>query len=201
MVTGISTIPLPGRLVASSAELKLGVNPLWEFVAGPENSLIATALLPYLQRTATQFNPLVLYGPHGSGKSHLAHGLAAWWRQHFPAAQVELLAASEIAQAYAAALDYQRLEAWRREIRGLSLLIVEDLGQLAGKRGAQQELLHALDALTQPDALVVVTARTLPTHSSGLMSALRSRLSAGLAVPLALPGPDARRAILERMAA
>jgi chromosomal replication initiator protein len=201
VVNGTSTIPLPGRLVGSPAEFELGVHPLWEFVAGPENSLAATALLPYLERTATQFNPLVLYGPHGTGKSHLAHGLAMWWQQHFPAARVDRLAASEFARAYAAALEDQRLEAWRRQIRGLSLLIVEDLGQLTGKRGAQQELLHTLDALAQQDAMVVVTARTLPTHSSGLLSALRSRLSAGLVVPLALPGPCARRAILEHLAA
>ncbi|MBI3837639.1 MAG: ATP-binding protein [Planctomycetia bacterium] len=184
-----------------SAEPSDGVHSLSEFVAGPENSLAAKALLSCLDRTATQFNPLILYGPHGSGKSHLAHGLASWWRQHFPASRVDCLAASEFAQAYAAALENQQLETWRRQIRGLALLIIEDLGQLAGKRGAQQELLHTLDVLAQHDALVVVTARTLPTHSAGLLAALRSRLSAGLAVPLALPGPGARRAILERLAA
>ncbi len=202
MVNGISTIPLPGRhVVGSPAERGGGLHTLHEFVAGPENSLAAQVLLPYLNRTATQFNPLLLYGPHGSGKSHLAHGLAWWWRQHFPTARADCMAGSEFAQAYSAALDDQRLATWRRQIRGLALLIIEDLGQLAGKWGAQQELLHTLDSLVQQDALVVVTTRALPTHSAGLLAALRSRLSAGLAVPVALPGPGARRVILERLAA
>ena len=85
------------------------------------------------------------------------------------------------------------------EVRGASLFILEDLGQLTGNRPAQQELLHALDVLADRGAAVVVTARVLPTHWSVLLPALRSRLSAGLAVQLALPGRAARRAILERL--
>ena len=66
---------------------------------------------------------------------------------------------------------------------------IEDLGQLAGKGAAQQELLHLLDDLAGSEAMVVVTARGLPQQISALLAGLRSRLSAGLAVPLALPGP------------
>jgi chromosomal replication initiator protein len=206
VVNGVFTIPLPGHAsnVQSPVSNVQGMAHAWphrlgEFIAGPENTLAATALRPYLDGTATEYNPLVLYGPHGSGKSHLAHGLAAWWHQHFPAAGVLCLHASEFAEAYASALADQRLESWRQQVRGTALLIVEDLGQLSGKRGAQQELLYALDAMTERGALVVVTARSLPTHSPVLLRALRSRLSAGLAVPLALPGTTARRAILERV--
>lgn len=199
MVNDIITIPLGGRISNSSDESLPSAPPLPEFVAGPENMLAATALRPYLDSTVTPYNPLVLYGSHGTGKSHLAHGLVAWWRQHFPTARVLCLAGSEFAQAYAAALADERLEAWHSQIRSLDLLVVEDLGQLSGKRGAQQELLHALDALADREAAVLVTARLLPAHLSVLLPGLRSRLSAGLAVPLALPGPAARRAILERL--
>ena len=61
--------------------------------------------------------------------------------------------------------------------------------------------MQLLDALADRQAPVVVTVRSLPTHSTTLSPALRSRLSAGLAVPLALPGPEARRAILEQLTA
>ena len=92
------------------------------------------------------------------------------------------------------------MDGWRQQLDSLGLLVLEDLGQLAGKRPAQQELLRLLDALADRDARVVVTARALPTHLNVLLPSLRSRLSAGLAVPLALPGPAARRVILERLA-
>ena len=209
MVNGVFTIPLSGQPAASlhgavslrdAVSLQNTAHPLSEFVAGPENLLVASALRPFLDRTATHYNPLVLYGPHGSGKSHLAQGLSQWWRQHFPAEKVLCLAGSEFAHAYASAIEGQRLESWRRQIRDVELLILDDLGQLSGKRGAQQELLHLLDALVEHGALVVFTARTLPTHWAGLLSALRGRLSAGLAVPLSLPTAGTRRAILEKLA-
>jgi chromosomal replication initiator protein len=199
VVNGVFTIPLPGHDAPSPDAISAPAHRWEEFVAGPENTLLATALRPYLEGAATEYNPLVLYGPHGSGKSHLAFGLAAWWRQHFPTATVLCWSAAEFAEGFARALTDQRLEAWRGEVRGSNLLIVEDLGQLSAKRPAQQELLHTLDALADRGALVVVTARSLPTHSTVLIAALRSRLSVGLAVPLALPGPIARRAILERV--
>ncbi len=199
MVTGIFTIPLAGHLSGSAERPNFTTRPLSEFVAGPENALAATALRPYLDRTATHASPLVLYGPHGSGKSHLAHGLAEWWRHHFPLQNTVCTSGAEFAQAYAAALDAHDLERWRAQIRGADLLILEDLGQLAAKRPAQLELQRVLDVLADREALVVVTARTLPAHSPVLLSALRSRLSAGLAVPLALPEPATRRAILEKL--
>jgi chromosomal replication initiator protein len=201
VVNGILTIPLTGKISPSFSQPNAAAHPLAEFVAGPENILAVTALRPYLNRTDIHYSPLVLYGPHGSGKSHLAHGLAAWWRQHFPTACVSCSDASEFADAYAAAIQDQRLDAFRRQTRDAALFVLEDLGQLSGKRGAQQELLHALDALAEREALVVVTARSLPMHWPILLPSLRSRLSAGLAVPLALPGPATRRALLERLSA
>jgi chromosomal replication initiator protein len=201
VVNGILTIPLPGQISNSPHEPFPAAPRLLEFVAGPENALAATAIRPYLEQAATAFNPLVLYGPHGSGKSHLAYGLAAWWSRHFPGARVCCLTAAQFAQEHVAALAAQALEAWRHRIRGLDLLIVEDIAQLGPKHGAQQELLHTLDALADRGTLVVITARTLPTHSILFLPALRSRLSAGLTVPLALPEAAARRAILERLTA
>jgi chromosomal replication initiator protein len=142
----------------------------------------------------------VLYGPAGCGKSHLARGLAESYRQNDPASPVVCLTAGEFAGQLAAAVERQQLGAWRNRIRSASLLVLEDLGQLVSKRTAQQELRHALDALRQRDALVVVTAPCLPALLSTLSPALRSRLADGLAVPIALPGPAARVAILERLA-
>jgi chromosomal replication initiator protein len=98
------------------------------------------------------------------------------------------------------ALDRQQLSDWQVRIRSAGLLVLEDLGQLAGKPAAQQELIHALDELAARDALVIVTARSLAQQITTLHPALRSRLAGGLSVPLALPGSAARRTILEQLA-
>ena len=201
MVHGILTIPLLGQDFRSPGESSEPAHPLGDFIAGPENTLAVGAIRSCLDCTAAPYSPLVLYGPHGSGKSHLARGLAAWWQKHFPQSRVTCLAASEFAQDYARSLGDDRLEAWRSQIYHSQLLVVDDLAQLSGKRGAQKELRAALDALAETQALVVVTARTLPTHWRVLLPSLRSRLSAGLAVPLSLPARTTRREILDRLAA
>lgn len=201
MVHGILTIPLLGPVAGSPGELNQPAHPLGDFIAGPENTLAVGAIRSCLDCTAAPYSPLVIYGPHGSGKSHLARGLAAWWQKHFPQSSVTCLAASEFAQDYARSLGDDRLEAWRSQIYRSQLLVIDDLGQMSGKRGAQKELRAALDALAETQALIVVTARTLPTHSRLLLPSLRSRLSAGLAVPLSLPARDTRREILDRLAA
>ncbi len=208
MVNGVLTIPLSGTIANPSRSAKAGVVSsecadgavLTEFVAGVENALAATALSPLLEGTLGSHGLLVLYGPHGSGKTHLARGLVDWWRKNFSHAQVNCLSGSDFARQYVEALNDGRLEAWRDEIRQADLFVLEDLGELAGKQSAQHEFLHTLDALGDREASVVTTARTLPSYWSVLVPPLRSRLSAGLAVPLVFPSRATRRAILEQLA-
>lgn len=203
MVNGVVTLPLagpqPNALRRSSAPEFDGAVAA-EFVIGPENRLVAAAADAFFQGRSQHYSPLVIYGPSGSGKSHLAQGLARWWRTAMPGASVLVTCGSELARDLAAAHERQQLGEWRAALRSHDLLVVEDLGQLAGKGSAQQELLHVLDDLAGSEAMVVFTARSLPQQIVALLAGLRSRLSAGLSVPLALPGPDARRTILERLA-
>ncbi|MEX0677933.1 MAG: helix-turn-helix domain-containing protein [Pirellulales bacterium] len=201
MVNGVLTIPLSGISFGSSQAADARAIRLSQFVAGPENALVAAALGPFLDSRATCYSPLVLCGPHGSGKSHLACGLADWWRRHFPDASLVCLTGSEFAREHTAAMAEGRLEAWRAEVRGAGLFVLDDLGELVDKRSAQRELLHALDALSDSGGLVVVTARTLPGHWPVLLPALGGRLSAGLAVSLAFPARPARRVLLQQLAA
>jgi chromosomal replication initiator protein len=147
------------------------------------------------------FSPLVLYGPSGTGKSHLVRGLAKQWLERRKQARVVCLTAAEFAGQYAEKIDNRTIDVWRKQLRQAELFVLEDLGQLAGKLSAQQELLHALDALEQRDAAVVVTSRWAPAEMSTLAAGLQSRLESGLCVPLSLPGAEARHAIVCELAA
>ncbi len=201
MVNGVLTIPLSGIPIGSAEAGEIAAPRLPEFIAGSENSLAAAALTPFLKQDPGTFSPLILCGPHGSGKTHLARGLADWWRRHDPAAHVCEFTGAQFAQQVHDAVAGDRLPAWREAVRGTQLFVLDNLNELTSKQAAQVELLHTLDALLDAEAAIVVTARKLPGQWSILNPALRGRLSAGLTVPLVFPARATRRVILERLVA
>ena len=149
------------------------------FLAGPENRLVEVAVRSVVEGQPNGYNPLVLYGPSGTGKSHLALGLAAAWKaadrnvagtrrvpdrlphtacaDYIKRQRVVCITAVDFARELADAIETQAVEEFRAKHRGAAMLVVEDLGQLAtrksGKLSAQEELVHTLDALVADGAL------------------------------------------------
>ncbi len=203
MATGIVTIPLAGSPLVRSGVAERRENARSRasigYLAGPENRLAEQALQAPLSGKPTVYSPLFFYGPAGSGKTHLASGLTQWWEEDPRRGPACAFTGQEFLSQFGGAVHADRVEPWRSECRSAALFVLDDLAPLAGKRSAQQELCRTLDALETTGALVVITSRCLPGQISGLSPALVSRLSAGLATPLALPGAAARRAIVESL--
>jgi chromosomal replication initiator protein len=197
---GVVRIPLPSLPLTDDASDQDGhrAPTTLEFFAGPENRLIEPALSGVLGRQPTPYNPLVLYGPSGTGKSHLARGLSATWKANFPQTRVAYTTAIDFGREMADAFETQAVEDFRARYRGVSLAVFEDIGELASKPAPQEELSRTIDEIIQRGGQVVATASASPQEIAGFSPALQSRLAAGLCVPLALPGPDTRLAILQR---
>jgi chromosomal replication initiator protein len=200
MADGVITIPLTGQVLMGDRPCQDGppISTTLEFFAGPENCLIEAAVSSVLGRQPNPYNPLVLHGPSGAGKSHLARGLAAVWKLSFPPARVVCVTAVDFAREMADSFETQAVEDFRFRYRGVSLAVFEDVGELASKPTAQEELTRTLDVIMQRGGQLVVTAPLAPQEIVGFSAALKSRLMAGLCVPLALPGPNTRLAILQR---
>jgi chromosomal replication initiator protein len=81
------------------------------------------------------------------------------------------------------------------------LLVIEDIGDVRDRPIAQQQLTYRIDEVSARGGLAVITSRVPPAESRALMPMLRSRLTAGLVVPLAMPGLSARRALIVDWAA
>ena len=187
MADAIVTIPLPGQPMARQAGSEDDHNGravVGHFFAGPENQLLEPAIHGVLQRRPALYNPLVLHGPSGTGKSHLARGLLAAWRDRFPPASVVYTTAVDFARELADAIETQAVADLQSRYRTACLLVFEDVGRLADKPAAQVELIHTIDAVMQEGGQVVVTAAVSPGELRNLMPALQSRLLAGLAVAL-----------------
>ncbi len=166
-----------------------------DFIAGPENRLAATAIQWLLHPGEAAYSPLVLHGPSGTGKSHLAQAVAQ------SRASATCTHAADFARELAKSIDDNTVHDWRAKYRTAKMLVFEDITHLADRPAAQAELLHTLDELEHQQVPVVITSRLAPSEITQLTPALRSRLAGGLEVPLSLPGAAARKIILERLAA
>lgn len=173
---------------------------LIQFVAGPENRLAEAALWGLLAGEE-DYNPIVLHGHSGVGKSQLARDAYNAWKALHPDRPAALVAGIEFARQLTDAIETQSVEDFRDHYRGLAMLVVDDLHLLSGKTAAQEELMHTVDAVARSSGAVLITCRWPPDQLGGFLSGLVSRLSAGLTVPLVPPGPEARRALLGRYVA
>ena len=171
-----------------------------EFIAGPENSLAAYAVCVALADDVPRYNPLVFHGASGTGKSHLALGLAAAWNDREPGATIHVQAASEFAREFADAIETMGNQELAARQRSARLFVLEDLQGLVGKPAAQGEFVRLLDALIVADCQVVVTSRQAPSELLELSAPLRSRLTGGLTVGLVGPGVATRVELLTRFA-
>lgn len=168
-----------------------------QFIVGPENYLLRR-FLDWTESQPPPFNPLVLHGPTGTGKSHLLHGLISYRRGRQGESPDLLVTGADLARSFARAVELDSLAEWQTRYREADLLAIDNLSELAGKTAVQQELIATLDARVDRQRLVLVTSRESPWDWNWLLPALRSRLEGGLTIPLALPSPVTQEFLLRR---
>lgn len=212
MVDHLLEIPLPGRSFASSrveAQDTAADATLPSFVAGPENRLVATVVGGLLDRAAPtadathEVAPTVvaLYGPSGTGKTHLARGLVDHWRTQHGAASAAYVTAGDFRRQLVDALDDESVVHFRGRLRTCRLLAVDNLDKLPQQAHVQEEFRYTIDALEESCGTLVVTSARPVAALANLSPDLRSRLSSGLSLQLAPPGTAARRRLIEQAAA
>lgn len=199
----VASLAIPGSIgsaVQGSNAQAARPAVLEEFLVGPENRLAQVAIEIVLEGGNPDFNPIVLCGPPGVGKSHLALGLVSALRLRQRQRHTLYVTAIDFARELNDAIDTQSVEDFRQRYRQASLLAVDDVDLLADKPAAQRELVSTFDALTMTGGRLVATCSKPPEQLVELLPTLLSRLVSGLSVPLAVPGGEARLAYLMRLA-
>lgn len=199
MENRVTRIPLRGYSTEGrsgpSGGSPLGI-ALAHFVVGPENYLVETAVHSVLADARASYNPVVFHGPTGTGKSHLAHGLAGAWKAQHRRQPVVVKAAIDFVRELNDAVEAQGVPEFREVFRRAAIWIIEDVERLANRPTAQGEFIVLLDEALAAGTRVVVTAATPPAAMTEIAPRLQGRLLDGLTVPLVPPELDARRAIL-----
>ncbi len=143
------------------------------------------------------FNPIVVYGSPGMGKTHLLHAVAAQaLRQGW---SVACLSAEGFTNRYQQALRDRAMPEFQGELRAVRLLIIDDLQYVAGKTGTQNELVHTIDAVLTAGGYVVIGSEVHP-NTMGLPDRLSSRISSGMSAAIGPFMAEERRAYIERVA-
>jgi chromosomal replication initiator protein len=187
----------------SSAHEALGGSPLDPrlsfdtFVVGRSNTLAHAAakqVAAARRGDAVMFNPLYIHAGVGLGKTHLLQAIA--WAGNTPGdRKVLYLTAEKFMYGFVSALRTQTAVAFKEALRGIDVLVIDDLQFLQGK-ATHAEFSHTLNSLIDAGRQVVIAADRPPTDLESLDERVRSRLAGGLVVEMGLLGEELRLEIL-----
>jgi chromosomal replication initiator protein len=197
----------PGRDAATAAETASPPSPprrparrLEDFVAGSGNRLALAAAREMAQTAGAAFNPLVVHGGVGLGKTHLLEGIGHALRRAHPGLNVIQLTAESFTNQFLEGMRTGTLSTFRNRLRGAGALIVDDVHFLAAKRATQDEFLHTFNALADKGAPIVLSTDQHPRLITRLTDELITRFLGGMVVKLEAPDQATRRGILQSRA-
>lgn len=192
----------PCEVDVEAAQAKAGFNPHYtfaEFIVGSGNRLAHASALACVDKPGTAYNPLVLYGGVGVGKTHL---LQAIGQEAIDQRRGTVLYATSetFTNELILAIREGSTGSFRERYRSVEYLLIDDIQFIAGKEATQEEFFHTFNALHQAGKQIVVTSDRPPSELRVLEDRLRSRLGWGLPVDLQPPDLETRIAILRAKA-
>ena len=172
---------------------------LEDFVTGPSNRLafLAARRLADDGSDAEGVSPLFIHGECGVGKTHLLQGIArrAAERGRITA---RYLTAEQFTNEYITSVRAGSLDRFRKRLRKLDLLAVDDVHFVANKVATQNELQHTIDAIAMAAARVVFASDEHPRRL-GFPAALSSRFVAGMVACVERPDRATRLTLIHRL--
>lgn len=171
------------------------------FIEGKSNRLARASALLVSENCGGIYNPLLLYGGVGLGKTHLLHAIGNALLTQQPGARVAYVSAERFVADMVSALQQNRVDGFKQFYRNLDLLLVDDIQFLAGKERSQEEFFHVFNSLLESKNQLVMTCDRYPRDIKGLEDRLKSRFGWGLSVAVEAPDMETRVAIVLSKAA
>jgi chromosomal replication initiator protein len=168
------------------------------FIIGESNSFAANAALAISRNPGTGYNPCLIYGGVGLGKTHLVQAIGNSVYREFPDLKVAYVTVETFANEFILSIQKKTGHQFKNKYRLVDVLLIDDIQFLEGKEGTQEELFHTFNALYDANKQMVFTSDRPVAEIRSLSDRLRSRFERGLNVDLQPPNYETRIAILNR---
>jgi chromosomal replication initiator protein DnaA len=178
-----------------------GPSPLWtmdSFIESPSNRMSVRSAQAVVAEPGTTYNPLVITGSSGVGKTHLLHAIGNALAAK-PKEVVACLGTQDFVDDLIKAIDKDRVNWWRIRYRRITALLLDDIHLLSGKERSQEELFWLFNLLHEGGKQMVFTSAVSLQEIEGLESRLQTRLNGGLVLELPAPDREVRAAIIARL--
>ncbi len=174
-------------------------NTFANFVEGECNRLARSAGLAVSHAPGkTAFNPLLLYGNSGLGKTHLAQAIGIEAKQKYPEKTVLYVNAAKFQTQFVEAIRNNNKNDFLHFYQMIDILIIDDVQEFAGKEKTQDTFFHIFNHLHQAGKQLIFTSDKPPVELQGLEQRLLSRFKWGLSADLQAPDFETRIAILKK---
>ena len=182
-------------------EIESQLNPNYtfeNFLEGDSNRLARSAGIAVSNKPGgTSFNPLLIYGGVGLGKTHLAHAIGVDIKQKYPDKTVLYISAEKFTQQYVDSVKKNTRNDFIHFYQLIDILIVDDVQFLSGKSGTQDVFFHIFNHLHQNGKQVIITSDKAPIDMQDIEQRLLSRFKWGLSAELQNPNFETRVSILK----
>ncbi len=186
-----------GRGGERGEDSKLNAHYTFEnFVEGKSNQLGKAAAMQVAQNPGRAYNPLLLYGGTGLGKTHLMHAAGNLMRANRADMKILYLHSEDFVSGMVRALQQKNMDGFKRRFRSVDALLIDDIQFFAGKETTQEEFFHTFNALFEGKQQIILTCDRYPKEVDRLEPRLKSRLGWGLSVAIEPPDFETRAAIL-----
>lgn len=170
------------------------------FVIGKSNQLARAASIQVAENIGKSYNPLLIYGSSGLGKTHLMHAIGNAVFEINPNLTIVYLHSEKFVQDMVRALQQNSINSFKEFYRGIDVLLIDDIQFFAGKERSQEEFFHTFNTLLDKKNQIVLTCDKYPKEIVGLEERLKSRFGCGLPVSIEPPDMETRAAILIKKA-